>query len=331
MKTSPKVKKILIAGGAGFIGSALVKKFIKDECDVHIIDNLSTGSLDNLPDSTKYWFYQGSVLDLPFLERFKHQHFDLAINLASIVGMELATAYSDLTYKTCTVGTENLLSILEPTTPVLFFSSSSVYGLDHRSPVSEQETIEKENLLRFDGGKPGYACGKWEMEQLALQEAKKGRPAMIVRPFNITGPFQLSEYGMVMPRLIQQAITNAPMTVYGDGSQIRSFSCINTFVKILFQLMNQPQLWQCEHNIVNIGTETGTSITELALMIKRVANSHSEIRYIPYNDIFKGLSDVQYRVPDASYASSFCDGIYWPDLKTLVHQIYQHHTREHAN
>src|SRR5690606_9414420 len=104
------------------------------------------------------------------------------------------------------------------------------------------------SLLSFDGGTPGYACGKWEMEQIAQKESANGRKVMIVRPFNIIGPFQLSDYGMVVPTFIRKAIRGEPLTVYGDGSQVRSFSCVSTFINCLFQLMDTPQLWKQYQN-----------------------------------------------------------------------------------
>lgn len=322
-----KFKKILVAGGAGFIGNAIIKRLIQHGAEVHVIDNLSTGTNGHLPKLNSCFFYHGSVLDTSFLEKFRNIDFDLAINLASVVGMRLATKYTELTYRTCTLGAQNLIAVLK-NTPILFFSSSSVYGAKQQKPVNERDTISKEDLLNFDGGRPGYACGKWDMEQIAQKESENGRKVMIIRPFNITGPFQLSDYGMVVPTLIQQAIKGDPLTVFGDGSQVRSFSCIDTFVECLFQLMNSPGLWQYRQNVVNIGCETGTSITNLAKTIKGLTKSKSNIEYIPYSNIFGSLFDVQYRVPNASYARSHCEGLNWPDLNSLIQRIYHHHINE---
>lgn len=319
-----KFTKILVTGGAGFIGSALIKKLVEHGVEVHVLDDLSTGLLSNLPNSNTYVFHHGSVLDTSFLKRFKDIEFDLAINLASVVGMRLATKYRMLTYRICTVGTQNLISVLG-NTPILFFSSSSVYGTYHSKPVSESCPIIRENLVDFDGGKQGYACGKWDMERIAQQEAEKGRNVMIVRPFNIIGPYQLSEYGMVVPTLLKQAIAGKPLTVYGDGSQVRSFSCIDTFIDCLFQLMHNRQLWNHNHNVINIGSDSGTSISNLANTIKDITNSDSEIEYIPYSKTFGSLSDVQYRVPNSSYAKSNCVDLNWPNLNSLIHKIHQHY------
>ncbi len=330
MISESKFNKILVTGGAGFIGGTIIKRLVQQGAEVHVLDDLSTGMLSNLLSSNKYVFHHGSVLDTCFIKRLKDIDFDLAINLASVVGMRLATKLTDLTYRICTIGAQNLISVLK-NTPILFFSSSSVYGTQHSKPVNETCPINRENLLNFDGGTPGYACGKWDMELIAQKESERGRKVMIIRPFNITGPFQLSDYGMVVPTLLQQAITGKTLTVYGDGSQVRSFSCIDTFVDCLFQLMHTRQLWNYKQNVINIGSDTGTSISNLANTIKEITNSDSKLEYIPYSNTFGSLLDVQYRVPDFSYAKSHCVDLKWPDLNSLIHNIHQHYIKQYDN
>jgi UDP-glucose 4-epimerase len=320
-------KNVLITGGAGFIGSHLVRKFLKSGSTVHVFDNLYTGRMDNLPGHPNLFFHEGSIMDLPALERLKAYSFDVIFHLASVVGMRLATKYQQLVYDTATTGTLNVLNTFREV-PVVLFSSSAVYGMDNKFAVKETAQVDFEQLLQYDGGKLGYACGKYEMEQIGRRAAQNGRKVLIIRPFNVVGKRQLGTYGMVIPTFIHQALQGKPLTIYDDGFQVRSFSCIQTFVKCLCKLMEHEEVWTADKNIVNIGTNNGHSINDLAGIVLQETKSHSLVKYHLYEDFFQNHKDVVYRVPDTTYGEQFYGKIEWPSLRDIVKDILQTFTVE---
>jgi len=319
-KTLSAPGTVLITGGAGFIGNYIVKKFLKSGVNVHVLDNLSTGSLGNIPPRPNLTFHHGSILDKPFLRSLKKFNFDLILHLASIVGMRLATKYRSLVYQTATTGTLNVMETFA-NAPIVLFSSSAVYGMDNKWAVKEDQAIAHDQLLKYDGGKNGYACGKWEMEQLGLKAAKDGRKVLIVRPFNVIGTRQVGTYGMVVPTFIRQAIDGKPLTIFDDGFQIRSFSCVDTFVKCLFKIMAFDEVWETGKNIINIGSRNGYSINDLAFIVLEETHSASVISYHLYEEFFPNHKDVTYRVPDTTYGEKFYGKVKWPTLREIVKNI----------
>jgi len=320
-------KTVLITGGAGFIGSHLVRKFLKDGSTVHVFDNLYTGRMDNLPEHPDLFFHEGSIMDLPALELLKAYDFDVIFHLASVVGMRLATKYQQLVYDTATIGTLNVLNTFKGV-PIVLFSSSAVYGMDNKCAVKETAPVAFDQLLQYDGGKLGYACGKYEMEQIGRRAAQNGRKVLIIRPFNVVGMRQLGNYGMVIPSFINQALQGKPLTIYDDGFQVRSFSCIQTFVKCLCKLMEYDEVWTADKNIVNIGTSNGQSINDLAGIVLQETKSHSLVKYHLYEDFFQNHKDVVYRVPDTTYGEQFYGKVEWPSLRDIVKDILQNFTVE---
>lgn len=320
-------KTVLITGGAGFIGSHLVRRFIKLGSTVHVFDNLYTGRMDNLPEHPRLFFHEGSIMDLPALELLKIYNFDVIFHLASIVGMRLATKYQQLVYDTATIGILNVLNTFK-NVPTVLFSSSAVYGMDNKCAVTETAPVAFEQLLQYDGGKLGYACGKYEMEQIGRRAAQNGRKVLIIRPFNVVGKRQLGTYGMVIPTFINQALQGKPLTIYDDGFQVRSFSCIQTFVKCLCKLMEHEEVWTADKNIVNIGTKNGHSINDLAGIVLQETKSHSLVKYHLYEDFFHNHKDVVYRVPDTAYGEQFYGKAEWPSLREIVKDILQNFTVE---
>ncbi len=318
--TAPKT--ILITGGAGFIGSYLVKKLLRSGNVIHVLDNLSTGSLHNLPEHQNLFFHQGSILDESVLKSLQKVKFDLIFHLASIVGMRLATRYQQLVYDTATIGTLNVLNTWREA-PVVLFSSSAVYGMDNTWAVKEDLPIAFDQLLNYDGGKLGYACGKWEMEQIGLRASKQGRRVLIVRPFNVIGKRQVGTYGMVVPTFINQALQGMPLTIYDDGLQVRSFSCVKMFTDCLLKLTAAADVWQAGGNIVNIGSRNGYSINDLARIVVEATKSHSPVKYHLYQDFFENHKDVIYRVPDTTYGEQFYGTMEWPTLTDMVQDILQ--------
>lgn len=189
---SSENKHVLITGGTGFIGSHLARKFLSAGAIVHIFDNLSTGRLENLPRHPNLVLHNGSIMDRQSLQNRSHKEFNVIFHLASIVGMKLATTQHRLVYETATVGTENVLETI-PGSPVVLFSSSAVYGLHQEKPVSESSVAPFDELMQYDGGKLGYACGKFEMEQIGKKYSENGRKVLIIRPFNVVGNRQLGD------------------------------------------------------------------------------------------------------------------------------------------
>jgi UDP-glucose 4-epimerase len=277
--------------------------------------------MNNLPQHDNLIFHHGSILDSTRLEGFKD--IGLVIHLANMVGMRLVKSYEQLAYDTAKIGTTN---VLEHTgdAPVVLFSSSSVYGLlTTTKRVREDESLSLRECLAYDGGNLGYACGKWETEQLGLDEAKKGRKVLILRPFNVIGPRQVSDYGMVVPKFIEQASRNEPLTIYGDGTQSRCFSWVDTFIDCIFQLMQQERAWQSGNNIVNVGSDQITSIRSLAEEVIRATDSISAIEHIDYDKIFRGQKDVLSRVPDTTYGESLYGQVQWPGISDIIGRMLE--------
>ncbi|HNP24544.1 MAG TPA: NAD-dependent epimerase/dehydratase family protein [Panacibacter sp.] len=325
-----KVKTVLVTGGAGFIGSTIVKRLLNSGDIVHVLDDLSTGSLENLPKHPNLYFHHGSIMNKQFVESLKEIEFDMLFHLASIVGMRLATKYHKLVYDTCTVGTSNILDTFKGV-PAVLFSSSAVYGTDNKHAVSESQQVSYDQLLKYDANDPGYACGKWAMEQIGIKESESGRKVLILRPFNVVGQRQVGTYGMVVPTFVNNAINGKPLTVFDDGFQVRSFSEINTFVECIFRLLPCEEAWTSGKNIINIGSKNGSSINDLAFIVLEETQSESPIKYCFYEEFFPNHKDVVYRVPDTSYGETYFGNIEWPSLRTIVMNIVQSKTVHAVN
>ena len=315
-----KKRNILITGGAGFIGSYLCSTFLQQGASVYVIDDLSTGSRKNLTAHPDLHLFVGSIMDKDFMAGFGRFRFDLLIHLASIVGMRLATMCQQKAYDIATTGTQNVLDVFN-NIPVVLFSSSAVYGLNNGKNLSEDQTISYDKLLKYDGGQQGYACGKYEMEQIGLTAAEKGRNVMILRPFNVIGIKQVCTYGMVVPNFIEMALTQQPLMIFDDGNQVRSFSCIKHFVKFFFELIRHEKVWIKGSNIINVGAPVGSSIAELADIVMEETGSASYKVFKPYKEIFPNHTDVRYRVPNTSYGESIAGKNEWPSLRHIVKEI----------
>lgn len=309
-------KTVLVTGGCGFIGSYFTRYFLDSGYKVHVIDDLSTGSLSNLPKHSRLTFQRSSVLDKQALRGLSFV--DFVVHLSSVVGMKLAKSNHTLAYDTSTVGTRN---VLESTgnAPSLVFSSSAVYGVgDTSAEMSESHPIDIQDLFDYDGGKYGYALGKWELEKIALGYSSAGRKMLIIRPFNIVGLGQVSSYGMVVPRFVDQALANQPITVYGDGQQARCFSEVSTFIKAVVRLLDFEDVWSQGRNIINIGSGDSVAINEIAKIVIERSASKSEVIHIPFNEIYPGQIDVKNRIPNTAISDGLLGEIYWPTMKTII-------------
>jgi UDP-glucose 4-epimerase len=308
--------QVLVTGGCGFIGRALVSRLIQRGCSVVILDDLSTGVRDETTTHERVSFHRGSVLSIDDI-RAASAHVDLVIHLAGLVGKALAVQRPDDAYRVSVEGTRNVLSVLG-SCPTLLVSSSAVYGVDARGPVRETEDECERHASAYDGGKRGYAVGKLHMEVLAREEAARGRPTLVVRPFNVVGPGQSGRYGMVLPRFLASALAHQPLVVYGDGRQTRSFTHIRAFVDAMLSLVEAEDAWQLEFPIVNIGAAAPASILSLAQTTIEITESKSPIQFVPYESVFPGQRDVPERTPDTTVMETLVGRLRWPTVATIV-------------
>jgi UDP-glucose 4-epimerase len=289
--------KVLVTGGAGFIGSHLVEFLLAQGHSVVIIDNLSTGSLKNLEAVRGHPEIRIVESDLDNMDGLEGEvrHAELIFHLAAVVGVRLVTANRVDTIQTNVRTTAAVLSMASAyRRPVFVASSSDVYGQADLMPLNEDSrlTIGPPNVDRW-----GYACGKLLCEFMAMAHFKEQQlPVIIGRLFNTTGPRQTAEYGMVLPSFVRQALTGAPITVFGDGRQTRCFSDVRDVVQIIYKLMQTPG---AIGGVFNIGSDSEVSILELARRVKLIAGSSSPIVHLPYEHVFgQGFEDIRRRVPD---------------------------------
>jgi UDP-glucose 4-epimerase len=294
------LKKILITGGAGFIGSHLAEACLARGDEVYVLDDLSTGNLENIltiKNDSRFHFILGSILEKSTLDGLV-ERCDYIFHLAAAVGVKLVYENPVYTINVNVKGTENVLNAgLRFAKKVFLASTSEVYGKDvrpDRLQFRESDDLSLGTSLRWC-----YGCSKALDEYLGLAYHKKmGLPVVVGRFFNTVGPRQSGAYGMVLPRLVRQALLGQPLTVYGDGRQVRSFSWVKDVVRATLELMECPQ---AVGEVVNIGSEEGISIIELAQKIKAKTGSSSEINFIPYHLAYgPDFEDIFYRVPDTS-------------------------------
>ena len=291
--------RVLITGGAGFIGSHLADAYIARGDDVTIIDDLSTGSFRNiqhLKGNPKFHYTIESVLNQPVLGEVMDQC-DIVFHLAAAVGVKLIMESPVHTIETNVRGTEVVLAQAnKKKKPVLIASTSEVYGLSEQLPFREDGPLVMGATTKH---RWSYACSKAIDEFLALAyHREKKLPTTIVRLFNTVGPRQTGQYGMVIPSFVKQALFNRPITVFGDGKQTRCFGYVGDVVGALMKLMDEPK---SVGQVFNIGSDQEVEITKLAERIRELTGSSSEISYTPYGEAYEeGFEDMPRRVPDIS-------------------------------
>lgn len=294
--------RFLVTGGAGFIGSHLAERLISEGHSVSVIDNLSTGSLDNIENllaHPNFKFAKGDILNIELLESlFKGT--DVVVHLAAAVGVRLILDKPIETIITNVHGTENILKLTdEYGKRVLLASTSEVYGKRMDGDISLSMLKENDDWMLGPTTvrRWAYACSKALDEFLGLAYYyEKGLPVIIVRIFNTIGPRQMGRYGMVVPNLVKQALQGEPLTVFGDGEQTRCFTYVQDTLNAMMGLMENLQ---AVGQVFNVGSEEEVSINELARRIIRLLKSESSIIHIPYLETYgPGFEDMQRRTPD---------------------------------
>ncbi|MFC2140573.1 GDP-mannose 4,6-dehydratase [Candidatus Auribacterota bacterium] len=287
----------LITGGAGFIGSHLAEKLLSLGHQVLAIDDLSTGSRDNikhLESNKKFYFIQETALNGAILEELICKA-DIICHLAAAVGVKLIINEPIRSINTNFYGTETVLKIASKyKRKILLASTSEVYGKNDKQNLKESDdrVLGDTNISRWS-----YSCTKALDEFLGFAYYKKENlPVIVVRFFNICGPRQTGKYGMVIPRFIKAALEEKPIPIFGDGSQTRSFTYIDDAVEGIIMLLNNEK---AVGEIFNLGAHNGITILDLAYKVKEVLKSKSSIEFIPYEKAYeKDFEDMRYRVPN---------------------------------
>jgi UDP-glucose 4-epimerase len=291
--------RILITGGAGFIGSHLAEAFIDRGDRVHVLDDLSTGSIDNiraLKDDARFGYTIDSCHDARLVAELVDAA-DYVYHLAAAVGVQLIVDSPVRTIETNVHTTEIVLAqASKKGKPVFIASTSEVYGKSTQLPFREDGDIV---LGASHRGRWAYACSKALDEFLALAYFRERRlPTVVGRMFNTVGPRQTGRYGMVIPNFVRQALSGEPLTVFGTGEQRRCFCHVRDVVGALSQLCERDDLFG---EVLNIGSTEEVSMLELADRVKAVTGSESEIALVPYEEAYReGFEDMQRRVPDIS-------------------------------
>jgi UDP-glucose 4-epimerase len=288
--------RALITGGAGFIGSHLAERILEAGGEVLLLDNLSTGSTENISHLKKYdrmKFFVGAVEDRALLAELVDQT-DLIFHLAAAVGVRLIVESPVHTIQTNVAGTHCVLEAAAEKRKLVFLASSSeVYGKNANVPFDEDADLV---LGPTTKGRWSYAASKAVDEFLALAYWKEKRlPVIVGRFFNTVGPRQTDRYGMVMPTLVGQALAGLPLTVFGSGKQTRCFCDVQDCVQAILRLANTDR---AVGQVINVGSDQETTIEALAKLIRERTASSSPIMYIPYERAYEpGFEDMHRRVP----------------------------------
>ncbi|MBK9692226.1 MAG: GDP-mannose 4,6-dehydratase [Gemmatimonadetes bacterium] len=289
--------RVFITGGAGFIGSHLAERLLARGDRVLVLDDLSTGTMDNiqhLVGQPGFEYRIGTALDLPLVTECVDRC-DVTVHLAAAVGVKLIVERPVHTIETNVGCTEAVLdAAAKKQKLVLVASTSEVYGKSGKIPFSEEDDLQ---LGPTSHSRWAYACSKALDEWLALAYLREKKvPVILARFFNTVGPRQTGRYGMVLPNFAAQALAGEPITVYGTGTQSRCFGHVNDAVESILRLIATPA---AVGEVFNVGNDEEVTILQLAERVRAAAGSSSEIRLVPYNEAYpEGFEDMHRRVPD---------------------------------
>ncbi|MBD3305097.1 NAD-dependent epimerase/dehydratase family protein [candidate division KSB3 bacterium] len=312
--------KILITGGAGFIGSHLAELYCHAGHQVFVIDDLSTGSIENiehLKSNPNFHYYLDTITNRQLLrELIDKCH--VIVHLAAAVGVQLIVESPVNTIETNIYGTELVLQYASlKKKKVLIASTSEVYGKSANDAFSEEDDLV---LGATTKGRWSYACSKAIDEFLALAYWRERKlPVVIARLFNTIGPRQTGRYGMVVPRFVRAALQNQPIPVYGTGEQTRCFTNVADVVRILKLLLETER---AVGEIFNVGATEEISINALAQTIKTMTQSQSDIIHIPYEEAYaEGFEDMLRRLPDVAKLQQYIGCVPQTPLDVTLHEV----------
>ncbi len=315
--------KVLITGGAGFIGSHLSEALLERGDEVHVLDDLSTGSIDNiehLKGKKGFRYTIDTVMNEPATAE-QVDRVDVVVHLAAAVGVRLIVESPVHTIETNVHGTETVLKLANKKKKrVLLASTSEVYGKSVEFPFREDSDLVMGPTTK---GRWSYACSKAIDEFLALAYYKEKKlPVTVVRLFNTVGPRQTGRYGMVIPNFVRQALAGAPLTVHGDGSQRRCFTDVSDVVRGLLGLIEHEG---AVGEVFNIGSQQEISILDLAKKVKAATKSTSEIVFVPYEQAYEeGFEDMQRRIPDISKIEKLVGYRPTVSLEKILERVIEH-------
>ena len=305
---------VLITGGAGFIGSHLARKLLERGDEVAVLDNLSTGSFENIRELMAYPRFSFAIDDLGnalVLDRLASQA-NAIVHLAAAVGVQLVVERPTETIETNVLGTHAVLKAARRyRCRTLIASTSEVYGKGVKIPFSEEDDLL---LGPSSRSRWSYAASKLLDEFLGLAAFREHHlPVTVMRFFNTVGPGQTGRYGMVVPRFVRQALESQPISVYGDGNQSRCFCHVHDTVEAIQALLDLSD--ETAGEIYNIGSHDEVTINELAQMVVERTRSRSLIQHIPYSEAYApGFEDMRRRVPDTS---KLAVAVGWQPRRTL--------------
>jgi UDP-glucose 4-epimerase len=319
--------KVLITGGCGFIGSHLADAYLARGDYVHVIDDLSTGSIENiahLKEHKRFGYTIDTVRNHPVLAELI-DHCDVVVHLAAAVGVKLIVESPVRTIETNVHCTESVLAVAnKKKRKVLIASTSEVYGLGDKVPFKEDGNLVMGATTK---GRWSYACSKALDEFLALAYWKEKRlPTIVIRMFNTVGPRQTGQYGMVIPNFVKQALSSRPITVHGDGKQSRCFAHVGDVVGAIIKLIDCPD---AVGEVFNVGSTEEISIKSLAERVKEIAQSESEIVFVPYDEAYvEGFEDMPRRIPDIGKVSKLIGYRATKNLDDILREVIAYYSQE---
>ena len=321
--------RVLVTGGAGFIGSHLCERLLNDKHQVDVIDDLSTGNLNNIEHclgDSNLTFVNDSIINENTMHTLIHRC-DMIYHLAAAVGVKLIVEEPVRTIETNIRGTEVVLEIAKKFGKrIVITSTSEVYGKNGKVPFKEEDDclLGSTKFSRWS-----YACSKAIDEFLGLAYHRQyGLPILIVRLFNTVGDRQTGQYGMVIPRFVRAALFGEPLEIYGDGKQTRCFAYVQDVIDGMIALADDRSSYG---DVYNIGSDEEVSIESLAYMIKNMTESSSAVKYIPYSEVYgPGFDDMRRRVPSLEKIQKQVGYKPKTSLKETLRVIIDHYKKELA-